>query len=220
VKKTGRKLARKPRFDKRKSFIYCITLSTYDLFWKKYDSMEKAFYELVKEIRLILDALKKWARAREIVYKIELWAVLAKDKEGRYLPHAHGFICGDSKQIVSYICDQWTDRELGYGRFITKADGHKQTGNVHIQAIDDSREYGGKHGVAGWRKYSTYQQDKIKIGEEVGTYQGRKLRQRIQGHSTNGREYLTGETWEHLHEIDLRGDLRSFIRLIRPAVKR
>lgn len=208
------------RDDIGKSFLYCITLSTYSFFWKKYESMEKAFYALVEYMTKLMKALKEWAKQRELVYKIEWWVVLAMDKLGRYVPHVHGFICGNRKRIIyEYLCRKWQKDGLGYGTFITRSDGHKTHGNIHVQTIDDEREYGSWYGWAGWRRYCIYQQDKIKIGEETGKYKGKPMRKRMVGQSYHGGDYLKQKNWETLHQMDKEGKLHSFLTVIRAQAK-
>lgn len=209
------------REDKWIPFLYCITLSTYKFFWKKYKSMEQAFYALVKEVKKICDGLRKWAGNRKMVYKLEWWVVLAMDKKGRYIPHVHGFITGIAKAIIKdYICRRWRELGLGYGTFITCSNGHKKNGNIHIQEIDDDREYGDWYGWSGWQRYAMHQQGKIKIGEEEGDKQGKRMIVRVTSTSHHGYEYMKFQSWEKLHEIVLEGgwrNLKNYMVAIRVA---
>ena len=212
------------REDNRVSFLYFITLSTYPAFWRRYKSLEQAYYALRDYIDKIIKSLREWAKKRKAVFKIELWVVMAPIKSGKYkglcVPHAHGIISGNYKMIIEYICKKWKEHRLGYGRFITDLDGHKKLGNVFVEPIDDTKSYGGKYGIDGCIRYSIDQQGMIKIGEEEGELQGKSLRWHIRPqHSTRGRDYLKSKSWQDLHQIDIGNDskyrdLDSFYRTI------
>lgn len=222
----GGKLANKKiriREDNRVSFLYTITLSTYPAFWSRYESMEQAYYALIDFIDKIIKSLRGWAEIRKAVFKIEFWIVLTPIKSGRYkgwyVPHVHGFITGNYTMIIDYICKKWKEHGLGYGKFITCSDGHKKLGNIYSKPIDDTRSYGGKYGVDGWKLYSIDQQGMIKIGEEDGEFQGELMREPRMACSTRGRDYLKSTSWEELHQIDMGkheeySNLNSFYSLI------
>ena len=65
-----------------------------------------------------------------------------------------------------------------------------------------------------------HQQGKIKIGEEEGDKQGKRMIVRVTSTSYHGYEYMKFQSWEKLHEIVLEGgwrNLKNYMVTIRVA---
>ena len=190
----------KPRFPMRKCGVFAITLSTIYEFLNKHDVVG-GFYELINQMKRILKSLREAAITKKYLYKTELYVVSTYGSNGELLPpHIHGLIFCDCREVIKYIAKKWREYELGYGRFITTPSGHKKTGNVHIQPIDDLRKYNKKYGVDGWLSYARHQKGKVISILANGLEQ--RLIKRITRCSKNGYDYLNSISWKKLLQYE------------------